>query len=78
MISVKETKAGFAVCPQVDLQFRLVKNSNEEKLDNKKSDTKHSDNDKLEKLQRIGQMYKDSLLTKEEFEAEKKKILSED
>ena len=31
----------------------------------------------LERLQKIGKMYQDGLLTKEEFEAEKKKILSE-
>lgn len=32
---------------------------------------------KFEKLERIGKLYKDGILTKEEFEAEKKKILSE-
>jgi len=79
VISVNETKAGFAVWPQVDLQFRLVKNSKEEKSGDKNSDLqpKHNDSDKLERLEKIGQMYKDSVLTKEEFEAEKKKILSE-
>jgi len=42
-------------------------------INNPKQDSK----DKFEKLERIGKLYKDGTLTKEEFEAEKKKILSE-
>ena len=38
---------------------------------------KQDSNDKFEKLERIGKLFKDGILTKEEFEAEKKKILSE-
>ena len=42
-------------------------------INNPKQDSK----DKFEKLERIGKLYKDGTLTKEEFEVEKKKILSE-
>jgi hypothetical protein len=33
--------------------------------------------DRLEKLEKIGKLYKDGILSKEEFESEKKKILSD-
>jgi len=33
--------------------------------------------EKLEKLEKLGKLYKDGLLTKDEFETEKKKILSD-
>ena len=53
-------------------------NPKEEKFEDKNSDkTTKTEADKLERLQKIGKMYQDGLLTKEEFEAEKKKILSE-
>jgi hypothetical protein len=38
---------------------------------------KEDSNKKLEKLEKLGKLYKDGFLTKEEFEAEKKKILNE-
>jgi hypothetical protein len=34
-------------------------------------------NDKLDRLEKLGKLYKDGVLTKEEFEIEKKKILDE-
>ncbi len=98
VVSVNETKAGYAVWPQVDLKFRLVKQSDKVANTNAISVTVSSgydangqktdgqiilknpnqdEKDKLEKLEKIGKLYKDGILTKEEFETEKKKLLSE-
>lgn len=38
---------------------------------------KQTSTEKFEKLEKLGKLYKDGFLTKEEFEAEKKKILAE-
>jgi len=38
---------------------------------------KEDSNKKLERLEKLGKLYKDGILSKEEFEAEKKKILAE-
>ena len=38
---------------------------------------KEDSNKKLERLEQLGKLYKDGILSKEEFEAEKKKILAE-
>lgn len=39
--------------------------------------TNDKPNNKLERLEKLGTLYKDGVLTKEEFESEKKKILDE-
>ena len=38
---------------------------------------KEDSDKKLEKLEKLGKLFKDGILSKEEFEAEKKKILAE-
>jgi hypothetical protein len=97
VVSVNETKAGYAVWPQVDLKFRLVKKSEKTASTNNTSVTVSSgydangqktdgqiilknpnqdEKDRLEKLEKIGKLFKDGILSKEEFESEKKKILS--
>jgi hypothetical protein len=39
--------------------------------------SKEDSNKKLERLEKLGKLYKDGILSKEEFETEKKKILAE-
>ena len=99
VLSVNETPAHpMGGYPNVDLKFRLVKNSkvlsdttqttitisaghdaNGNMTDQQiiLKNPKQTTNDKLERLEKLGKLFKDGVLTKEEFEVEKKKILDE-
>lgn len=92
VVSVDEIPVRFGSVPRVDLKFRLVKKSekaenknnatnsddNSQKTDGQivNKNSTQEDKDKLEKLEKIGKLYKDGILSKDEFESEKKKILS--
>lgn len=99
VVSVNETEAHpMGGYPNVDLKFRLVKNTklladstqttitisaghsaNGNMTDEQiiLKNPKQKTNDKYERLEKLGKLYKDGILTKEEFEVEKKKILDE-
>ena len=101
VISVNEVKTGFAVWPQIDLSFRLVKESvrvadpnnintkttiksgsangktTTKQLISKKDNSK-KDDEKYDRLLKLGKLKEAGLLTDEEFQKEKKKILNEE
>lgn len=92
VISIDEIPVKIGSVPRVELKFRLINKSekntnknNENSIDVKSEKTEgqivskkpnHDEKDRIEKLEKIGKLYKDGILSKEEFESEKKKILS--